>query len=175
MKTRILIIILFTSLFYTGCEKSEWLSDGDYFFLEHKEAVMPVWVNGNIESGIFVLTNHGGPMRNTGHDFHLSRGFKQLEEDYAVVYWDQRMSGLAQGDPKISDLSVEQHYEDLEKLTELIIQLYDPKSMFLLGHSWGGTLTGGYLGSKNHQDLIKGWNNVDGSIQDEFEAQAKKD
>jgi pimeloyl-ACP methyl ester carboxylesterase len=175
MKTKLIISILLITFLFSACEKSEWLADGDYFFLEHKDAVMPVWVNGNIASGIFIVTNHGGPMRNTGHDFHLSKGFKQLEEDYALVYWDQRMSGLAQGDPKISDLTVEQHYEDLEKLTELIIQLYKPESMFLLGHSWGGTLTGGYLGSKNHQDLYKGWIDVDGSIQDEFEAKAKKD
>ena len=53
MKTRILLTILLTSLIYSGCEKSEWLADGDYFFLKHKDAVMPVWVNGNIASGIF--------------------------------------------------------------------------------------------------------------------------
>jgi len=175
MHTKLIALFILTVLLFSACEKSEWLTDGDYFFLEHKDAVMPVWVNGNIASGIFIVTNHGGPMRNTGHDFRLSRAFKQLEEDYAVVYWDQRMSGLAQGDPKISDLSVEQHFEDLEKLTELIIQLYHPESMFCLGHSWGGTLTGGYLGSKNHQDLFKGWIDVDGSIQQEFENQAKKD
>ncbi|MFC2090361.1 alpha/beta fold hydrolase [Bacteroidota bacterium] len=175
MKTKLITIIFLTTLLFSACEKSEWLADGDYFFLEHKDAVMPVWVNGNIASGIFIVTNHGGPMRNSGHDLHLSKAFKQLEEDYAVVYWDQRMSGLSQGDAKIKDLSVEQHYEDLEKLTELLIQLYEPQSMFLLGHSWGGAMTAGYLGSKDHQDLYKGWIDVDGSIQEEFENEAKKE
>lgn len=175
IQTKLIALFILAVLLFSACEKSEWLADGDYFFLEHKGAVMPVWVNGNIASGTFIITNHGGPMRNSGHDFHLSKAFKQLEEDYAVIYWDQRMSGLAQGDPKIEDLSVEQHIEDLEQLTELIIQLYKPASMFLLGHSWGGALTAGYLGSKNHQDLFKGWIDMDGSIQDEFEIQAKKD
>lgn len=175
MKTKLITSLLLVTMLMASCSKSEWLADGDYFFLKHKGAVMPVWVNGNINSGTFIITTHGGPMRNTGHDFHLSKAFKQLEEQYAVVYWDQRMSGLSQGDPEVEDLSVEQHYEDLEMLTELIIQRYNPESLFLLGHSWGGTMTGGYLGSKNHQDLFKGWIDVDGSIQDEFEAQAKKD
>jgi pimeloyl-ACP methyl ester carboxylesterase len=175
MRSILTSIAIASVLLISGCEKSEWLSDGDYFYLEHKGAVMPVWVNGNIESGVFLITNHGGPMRNTGHDFHLSRGFKNLEKEYAVVYWDQRMSGLSQGDPKIKDLTVEQHYEDLERLTALIISKYHPGSLFLLGHSWGGTLTGGFLGTGNNQSHFNGWIDVDGSLQDEFEAEAKKE
>ena len=31
------------------------------FWVERNEAVMPVWVEGNIESGVFVIFNHGGP------------------------------------------------------------------------------------------------------------------
>ncbi len=136
---------------------------------------MPVWVKGNTNSGTFIIVTHGGPGATTGHDFTISVGFQELEKDYAFVYWDQRMSGLSQGDPASSTLTIEQHIEDQEKLVELIRHKYNPQSLFLMGHSWGGVLTSKYLGRKNHQDYFKGWIDMDGSIQDKFEGQAKKD
>jgi proline iminopeptidase len=178
MKTHFFFIVsLFaiTSLFQS-CQKSEWLSTGDYFFFTNDGATMPVWVKGNIKSGVFILTNHGGPGGgDSGHGFHISKGFKLLEEKYACIYWDQRMAGIAQGDARFEDLSVDQHVEDLEHLVAIIEEKYKPKSFFLLGHSWGGCLTGGYLGKGNNQHHFNGWINLDGSIQDEFEGEAKKE
>ena len=169
------LTILFAILAFTSCDREEWLKSGEYFFLDHKGAKMPVWVNGNIESGVFIVTNHGGPMANSGHDFRTSLPFLELEKDYAVVYWDQRMSGLSQGDVDPATLSVDQIIEDLHQLTIILNDRYDPKSMFLLGHSWGGCLTGGYLGTQDYQDNYNGWIDVAGSIQDEFESVAKKE
>ena len=173
LKTIILSVICLFLLF-SSCEKSEWLTEGDYFFFENKGAVMPVWVIGNIESGVFILTNHGGPGWSSGHDYHISVGFQGLEEDYALIYWDQRMSGMSQGDPNKEDMSIDLHIEDLEMLVEIIRHKYNPKSFFLMGHSWGGVLTSGYLGRENHQEYFNGWIDVDGSIQDEFEQVEKK-
>lgn len=170
-----LIALFIITITMVSCDKEQWLQSGDYFFLDHKGAKMPVWVNGNIESGVFIVTNHGGPMANSGHDFRTSKPFLELEKDYAVVYWDQRMSGLSQGDVDPSTLSVEQIIEDLHLVTTLIKERYEPKSMFLLGHSWGGCLTGGYLGTEDYQKDYNGWIDVAGSIQDEFETVAKKE
>lgn len=69
----------------------------DYFWVERENAVMPIWVRGNIESGVFVIHNHGGPgssgtlesiiEANPGNgDFSQESPLKILEEDYAVVY-----------------------------------------------------------------------------------------
>jgi hypothetical protein len=33
----------------------------NYFWIERNNARMPVWVRGNIDSGIFIVFNHGGP------------------------------------------------------------------------------------------------------------------
>ncbi len=33
----------------------------DYFWVEHNNARMPVWVRGNTASGTFIVFNHGGP------------------------------------------------------------------------------------------------------------------
>lgn len=170
-----IIVLILIPLALLGCDRQEWLLSGDYFYIEHKGAKMPVWVNGNIESGVFIVTNHGGPMNNSGHDFRTSLPFIELEKKYAVVYWDQRMSGFCQGDIDPKTLSVEQNIDDLNQLTELLSKKYNPNSMFLLGHSWGGCLTGGYLGTNDYQKHYQGWIDVSGSIQDEFETVAKKE
>ena len=33
----------------------------NHFWIERNNARMPVWVRGNIDSGIFIVFNHGGP------------------------------------------------------------------------------------------------------------------
>lgn len=174
MKISKVILLLLVIQVFSSCKKSEWLKEGDYFFLENEEAIMPVWVKGNKNSNVYILTVHGGPGATSGHEFPISKGFKLLENDYNVIYWDQRMSGLAQGDPDPKDMTVDQHIEDLSKLIQLINHNYSPESLFLLGHSWGGVMTGGYLGLANNQYGINGWIDVDGSIQEEFEVQEMK-
>ena len=161
-------------LIQSGCQKTEWLNDGEYFFLKNKDAVMPVWVKGNRTSEVYIITVHGGPGATSGHEFPISQGFRLLEEDYNLVYWDQRMSGLSQGDPDPVNMTVDQHIEDLDKLISLIKTKYNPGSIFLLGHSWGGVMTGGYLGRENNQNGINGWIDVDGSIQEAYEVQEMK-
>ena len=155
------------SLCLFGCKKDEFLGKGDYFFLKNKGAVMPVWVRGNTASGVFIVTLHGGPGA-SAHEFVLSHAFRKLEEKYAVVYWDQRFAGIAQGNPSKKTLSVAQFVEDTDQCITLIRQRYAPKSLFLLGHSWGGGLGTAYLG-RGGQNGINGWIDVDGSKNDTME------
>lgn len=152
---------------------SEFLQEGNYYFLRHKGAVMPLWVKGNIGSEVLIVTVHGGP-GDSGHEFPLSAGFKMLEQDYAVAYWDQRFSGLAQGDPHESTLTVDQFVEDVDKMVELIRFLYPDKKLFMLGHSWGGGLSSAYLGRDDHHQLFSGWICMDGSLYDSLEVQEVK-
>ena len=44
----------------------------------------------------------------------------------------------------------------------------------MLGHSWGGQLSAGYLGRDNHAENFKGWIDLDGSIYGELESQLMK-
>jgi pimeloyl-ACP methyl ester carboxylesterase len=156
-----------------ACEKSGFLTEGDYFFLKNNGAVMPVWVRGNLNSGTILITVHGGP-GGTGHGFILSEGFKELEKSYTVVYWDQRFSGLSQGNPDKSTLTIEQFVDDVSKTVTLIEHKYPGKKLFLLGHSWGGGLAAAYLGQNNNQSKFSGWIDVDGSVRDDIEEQEIK-
>jgi pimeloyl-ACP methyl ester carboxylesterase len=167
---RIFKLVIPLLLVLTGCENQSYLSGGDYFFLKNKGAVMPVWVRGNQESGVMLITVHGGP-GGTGHAFVLSEAFRELEKDYAVLYWDQRFSGLSGGDPDKSTLTIDQFIEDLSQIVQLAHYKYPDKKLFILGHSWGGGLSAAYLGRENNQSLFRGWIDVDGSVKDDIEEQ----
>ncbi|MDX2071368.1 MAG: alpha/beta hydrolase [Haliscomenobacter sp.] len=171
MKKLFLSALLAISLF--ACEKSEFLSEGNYYFIRHKGATMPVWVKGNLESGVFLITVHGGP-GSSGHEFAVTKSFTELEKDYAIVYWDQRFSGLSQGDPKKSTLSIDQFVEDVDVVVDFVRQQFNQPKLFMLGHSWGGGLSAAWVGRNNNQQKIQGWIDVDGSVYDSLEVQAVK-
>ena len=150
----------------TSCEKNDFWTDGDYYHLEHKKAILPIWVKGNIDSGVFLFTIHGGPTAASGHEFALSPGFKELEKDYAVVYWDQRESGIAQGKPQDEGHTLEQYTEDARYVFQFIQEKYSPSDIFLLGHSWGGAIGHSLLLEEGFQQKLSGWILVDGMSND---------
>lgn len=166
-------LLILALLAFGGCKKDEFLDKGDYYFLKNDGAVMPVWVRGNTQSGVFIVTLHGGPGA-SAHEFVLSHAFRELEKHYAVVYWDQRFAGISQGNPPKESQNVDQFVEDVDHCLKLIRHLYQPKSLFLLGHSWGGGLGTAYLGRNGHQNGINGWIDVDGSKNDTLEMQHVK-
>lgn len=167
--TYIMVVALFTA----ACEKSEFQSDGDFFHLNHKGANMPVWVKGNFDSDVMIVTVHGGP-GDSGMEQHIPPGFKMLEEDYLMVYADQRYSGMTQGDYDIKTQTPDQFIEDLEKLVQLLEQKYPNYKRFMIGHSWGGQLSAGYLGRDGHDNSFQGWIDMCGSLRADLEAQMMK-
>lgn len=148
---------------------------GETFYLENDGSTMPIWVTGNLASRVFIITNHGGPGFGSGLQFHETAGFQALEPDYAFVYWDQRLSGNSKGNPELETLTVDQHVEDLDKLITLVQDRYEIDALFLLGHSWGGGLSLEYLGRDDNQRPFDGLLYVDGSIEDLFEHQVRRD
>ena len=156
----------------TACD-SEFLNEGGYYFLKNKGAVMPLWVTGNLESEVMIVTIHGGPGE-SGHEFPLSPGFKLLEKKYGLAYWDQRFSGLSKGDPNPNTLTIDHFVEDVQKMVNLIDHLYPGRKLFLLGHSWGGGLAAAYLGRANHQGKFSGWIDLNGSLYDSLETREVK-
>ena len=170
---KIALLLLVASAF-TACTNDEFIKDGDYFHLDHNGAKMPVWVKGNFDSDVMLITVHGGP-GDGGLSHALSQGFKNLEEEYLMVYWDQRLAGITQGHQRTTNLDVNVYIDDTEKLVQLIQHKYPNKKFFMLGHSWGGQLAIGYLGTENHQSIFKGWIDLDGSVYGELESQLMKD
>lgn len=161
----LLYISLFT-LLSISCSKEEKLSENadNHFFLENNGAIMPVQVSGNTSSKLFVIFLHGGPGDSAIQGFSSSGIFKNLEEDYAIVYFDQRCAGLSQGDCDPSSLQVSDYVDDIDKLITVIEDIYgNDISLFLMGHSWGATLGLDYLINGTQKQKIKGYVQSDGS------------
>lgn len=141
-----IIIILIPILFYLSVTISIWPEN--YFWVERKNATMPVWVKGNINSGVFIIHNHGGPGSSgtlesiievypgNGKLDHPSP-LQILEKDYAMVYWDQRHSGMSKGSADPNDSRPEDFGNDLAVVIREIEHRFTVKKIFLIGQSWG--------------------------------------
>lgn len=129
---------------------------GDMLFLRHQGADLPILVQGNVASEKMMVFIHGGP-GGTGVARYASAAFRSLGQDFAVASYDQRMAGLAQGNPRGDGLGLAQHVEDLELVVEVLRARYPATRLYLLAHSWGGAVATAYLSSPAQQAKIAGW------------------
>lgn len=80
-------------------------------------------VRGNLASGVFIIFNHGGP--GSSAIFQASEDFfAELERDYALVFWDQRASGLSQGNAQPESLTLDDFLEDTDLLVDVVHERY---------------------------------------------------
>jgi proline iminopeptidase len=135
--------------------------EGEVFFVRSAGADMPVWVRGNVASGALVLVVHGGP---GGSALYLEEdpAMRRLEQDFGVAYWDQRAAGSSQGDAAPRTLTLAQAVEDLGGVVGALHLRHPSARIVLLGHSWGGAVTGAYLGAPGASPAVAGWIDVDG-------------
>ena len=129
---------------------------GDLAFVRHRGADLPVLVQGQVASKKLLVFIHGGP-GGTGVTRHASAAFQALGQDVAIASYDQRLAGLAQGDPDAGSLGLVQHVEDLDLVVELLRQRHPGARLYLLGHSWGGAVATAYLAEPSRQAKIAGW------------------
>ena len=144
----------------------------NYFWIERNNARMPVWVRGNIDSGIFVVFNHGGPgscgtaesifeVNPANGQFDHASPLQALENEYAVVYWDQRHSGMSRGNVDPHDSRIEDFGEDLSLVIRELRARYRVQHLFVIGQSWGHAVALSYLtqidGLANNQAGVDGY------------------
>ncbi|NJN27130.1 MAG: alpha/beta hydrolase [Cyclobacteriaceae bacterium] len=96
------------------------------------------------DSAQTVIVVHGGP----GQDYRYLLPLKALADQYRVVFYDQRGTGLS---PRVdaSELTLQSSIEDLNR----IVNYYSPdRKVNIIGHSWGAMLASAYLGV--HPDKV---------------------
>ncbi|MEW7292072.1 alpha/beta fold hydrolase [Aquimarina sp. 2304DJ70-9] len=154
-------IILLTVLNIFSCSNDDDLGNlDDTIFVRHKNADMPAYIHGNGAEKVFLIILHGGP-GDTGLSYRLAPFKNKIEKEYAVVYFDQRGSGMSQGSYSENGISVDIMAEDILALVKVMRRKYGNDSrFFLLGHSWGGTLGTATVLKDQHEFL--GWISVDG-------------
>jgi len=147
-----------------GCNRTADISENaqETITIRNQGADIPAYVYGNTASKTFIIIVHGGPGGN-GLEY---RGYysKELEKDYAVVYTDQRGQGSSHGHYSKDDLTIDVMVTDLEVLFRALKDRYGADaSLFMMGHSWGGTLGSAYMVKDDLQHLLSGWIEVDGA------------
>ncbi|NER16592.1 alpha/beta fold hydrolase [Spongiivirga citrea] len=163
-KYRLLIkstLVLISILSLVSCSNEGNLNDlNETIFVRHKNADMPAYIKGNASEKVFLITLHGGP-GGFGLGF-VGTAFSKIEENYGVVYFDQRGSGLSQGSYSNEDISLDLMVEDVLALVKVMkLKFGNDSRFFLLGHSWGGTL--GTATLLKDQSDFSGWIEVDGA------------
>ncbi len=85
-----------------------------------------------------VIVVHGGP----GWDYRGLLPLKELSDQFYVVFYDQRGTGLSERvDPK--ELTLESALQDLDSIVDHVGR---GRKVNLIGHSWGAMLVSAYLG-----------------------------
>lgn len=155
----VLIVVICTSF---SCSNDENLNNlNETIFVRHENADMPAYIHGNASEKIFLIILHGGP-GGYGLSYRNSTIKSEIEKECAVVYFDQRGSGMSQGNYSESGISIDIMAQDVLALVKVIQHKYGKDAkLFLMGHSWGGTLGPATL--LKDQSPFLGWINVDGS------------
>jgi pimeloyl-ACP methyl ester carboxylesterase len=156
-----LVIAAITLCLVVACSDDDSLTDvNETIYVRHKNADMPAYIKGNASEKVFLVTLHGGP-GGRGLGFR-GKAFNEIENQYGVVYFDQRGSGNAQGNYNDDEVSIDLMAEDVLALVQVLKRKYGNDSrFFLLGGSWGGTL--GTATLLKDQSDFKGWIDVDGA------------
>jgi proline iminopeptidase len=91
-----------------------------------------------------VIVLHGGP----GGDYQYLLPLEPLSDEYQIVFYDQRGSGLSPRVPE-EQLSLDQFVDDLHAIAA---SLSPHTPVRLIGHSWGAMLAAAYL--DRHPDRV---------------------
>ena len=138
MKNVLLYTLVSVAILLASCKFPGKQDDIEPIFFRTEGADLMVNVDGNTDSNVFIIYLHGGP---GGGSIAYNQGYysDKMEEDYAVVYLDQRGNGSSQGNYDRSALTLEQNSKDIYNLTQFLKAKYGENiSVFLSGHSWGG-------------------------------------
>ncbi len=99
-----------------------------------------------------LLFLHGGP---GSTEIATASCYQQnLEQHFLVINWDQRGAGKSyhSNDPS---LSVAQLIADTTELIKLLLEKFNKRKLYVLGHSWGSAL--GLLVASKHPELVHGY------------------
>jgi pimeloyl-ACP methyl ester carboxylesterase len=153
----LLASLLVAVLVGAGCSSSS-----DQFFVRNDGADMPVFDEGDLDADTWVLMLHGGPGP-TGLIYHWCDTFTRLEEQHAMVYWEQRGSGLSQGNAAASTYTIEQFVEDADAVVKTLETRHGPTRLVFLSHSFGGSIAASYLLDGERRSRISAWIDVAGA------------
>lgn len=129
----------------------------EQFHVEIEGALLPVKVRGNTASQKIILYINGGP-GGTGLDVsELDPGDwkNNLENHFAVAYYDQRGTGNTQGKIDESSITLVQYIDDIKAIVTVLKYRYKSCDIYLMGHSFGAMLVYRYINTYGHLNLVE--------------------
>ncbi len=106
-------------------------------------------IRGHDASAPVMLFLHGGP---GSPEYPMLRQTNLgLEEDFVMVYWEQRGAGKSYDPDNLpGDMNMDQFIADTAELSGLLRARFDQEKIYLMGHSWGSLL--GILTAEAHPE-----------------------
>ena len=110
-----------------------------------------ILIRGNDRTNPVILFIHGGPASPMG--FVAPYYQRELEQDYTIVYYDQRGCGRTYyANAKQADPTPEQLLADVDAMVDYIRQYLEQEQVIIMGHSWGTILGITYV--QMHPDKV---------------------
>lgn len=154
-------LLLLLNIFSCSQEEINLSNLNETIYLRHRQADMPAYIHGNASEKVFLIYLHGGPS-GMGLEARINTMITEVEANNAVVYFDQRGSGNAQGNYSEEEVSIDAMAEDVLALVKVLRARYgNDLKFFLMGASWGGTLGPATL--LKNQEAFLGWIDVAGA------------
>lgn len=164
-KISFVVIALLGLVFMTSCDK-DTVADNqikETFYLRNGDADMPVFMRGNANSKDIILYIHGGPGGESTSSIYTN-AFLQLQQRFKIAFLDQRQQGNAHGHTKLKDIKFDNFTQDVHLLVKVLKKQYGVDSrIYILGHSWGGTLGTGFMINEEYQKDVNGYIQVAGA------------
>jgi len=150
LKQTLYLLSIITISILTSCEQTKEKSPIDKeFYVPVEKSNLFIRLVGNPYKPI-IIDLHGGPGGFSGFNHEIYSPY--LEDDYLLVYLDQRGSGRSDISNDSTLLTTQQFVKDLDVVVDTLKNRYPNKNINLLGTSWGGTY--GLLYLIDHQDKI---------------------
>jgi proline iminopeptidase len=120
-----------------------------------------IGITGKDDSKPLLLFLHGGPGFSSRN--YSKRFVKKLKQDFIVVQWDQRGTGITDHWTERKDsLTVDKFHQDTHDVVQYLLEKFARDKLYLVGYSWGG-----YLGlnfASQHPELLHAYISVSGII-----------
>lgn len=120
-------------------------------YIKSRDVNLFTTIKGNEDSKNVIVILHGGP-GSGAQPLIEHESFKKLEEDFIVVYFDQRGSGKSEYNLE-NKLLLEDITFDVHTIVEYAKNRFKDKDIFLWGGSFGGAL--GFLYLRYYPNEVK--------------------
>ena len=137
----ILLIVRFIGKIYYNRTPEGGINESMYIEVNGQQQ----WINiySEDKDNPVMLYLHGGPGCSTS--FADWKVLRKLAKDYTVVNWDQRNCGLTMiHDPQDTGITPEMMRQDIDCVTDYILDYMNKEKLTIMGMSWGTEYGGDY-------------------------------